>query len=133
VTVSGAPCHPDDSEGRIYITQKEEEVMRMVCNAPDLGSLCDATGLPANDIFGMMKKCFCTRVSPFGKRDENTLPSYYLVDQKSLIAIVYDHTFRFSMAVFDAFLSCTRPQDLLALLAFVFEDFTHSKTETGNW
>jgi hypothetical protein len=33
--------------------KKEEEVLRMVCIAPDLGGLCDATGLSANHIFGM--------------------------------------------------------------------------------
>jgi hypothetical protein len=54
VTVSGAPSPPGDSEDRIYLTQKAE-VLRMVCTAPDLGSRCDATGLSANDIFGMMK------------------------------------------------------------------------------
>jgi hypothetical protein len=72
VTVSGAPSHPDDSEDRIFLTQKEEEVLRMVCNAPDIGRLCDVIGSSANDIFGMMKKRFCTPALPFGKRDENT-------------------------------------------------------------
>jgi hypothetical protein len=124
VTVTGAPSHPGDSEDRIYLTQKEEEVLRAVCNIPDLGSLCDATGPSANDIFGMMKKRFCTRPSPFGKEDENTLPLCYLVDQESLVATVRGHIFIFSIAVFDRFLSCTRPQNLLVLLAFAFEDFS---------
>jgi hypothetical protein len=44
---------------------------------------------------------------------------------------VRGHTFLFSMAVCDAFLSCTRRQDLLVLLAFAFEDF--SQFQDRNW
>jgi hypothetical protein len=127
VTVSGAPSHPGGSKNRIYLTQTEVEVLRMVYNAPDLGSLCDTLGLSANDIFGAMKKRFFTHPSLFGKRDENKLPSRYLVDQESLIATVRGHTFQFSVVVFDAFLLCTRPRDLLVLLAFAFEDFNKFK------
>jgi hypothetical protein len=110
---------------------QEEEAIVGFSNALDLDAGCQATGLCPEDVFQMAQKRFCPPHRARSPANEIILHLDGAIDRETLISAGRGSSFLFSTAVFDAFFACTKPHDLVLLLALAFEDL--GQLEDREW
>jgi uncharacterized coiled-coil protein SlyX len=104
---------------------EEKAILYMFYNGHDLSSLCAITGLPPNQMFGLLQSLIAPVSSSLPKPSE--FPMGWQLNKAEFDIALRNLDFLFSAPLFEALRLCNTVPDLAALLNHALEDLSQRK------